>query len=120
MISLNEDLFDDVPDVAADVVLVDSQTEMPEIGPEMGIANILMQLIKDSYTMIDTYNSLYIALSDNQDYEAMDEVEKIVAEETTHIGALQALLQTFSPNMENIDAGEEIVDDSIPEWMEAI
>ena len=116
MMILKEDLFDDilvseVPNPVIDDISISTSLDVPEIGPEMGISTLLMQAIKDTYTMIDSLNSLYIALSDVGASDKMDVMSQIIADETSHIGSLQAMLKDYSPNMENIDSGEELVID---------
>lgn len=90
--------------------------EIPE-GPQgevnTGIALSLSNLIKDEWEAIDGYNSVIITIM--QDDKVPQSLKKnvkavlteIVGEENLHVGQLQELLKSVSPNAELINKGEE-------------
>ena len=123
MYNLNEDLFSiidsDVPSITPQPDL-----ELKEITPlpastteDMGISNLLMQTIKDVYSMIESYNTLYLALSDAGEVDKMDSINEIISTEHSNIGILQTLLSDLSPNAGNAQQGdEELKLDFYGEW----
>lgn len=124
---LNEEIFEiDIPNVVHDDIEISNlETEIPQPGPEIGISNLITQLINSTYSMIEDYNSLSIALSDNQETEKAQIVSSMISNEHVHIGMLQSLLECFSPNADSIETGENIVDSVINEsvnstWVYAV
>lgn len=89
----------------------------PSLGPEAGFATVLIGAINDEWETIDQYNTL-IVNARNEGYDKIAAViEEIATEENIHVGQLQELLKTLSPNAAAIEDGkkevEEIVDDDI-------
>ena len=121
---LSEELFELVDDSvfmpnitpAPDIELTDVEASSIEPGPELGVSNLLMQSIKDIYSMIEGYNSLSIALSDLKKEEMSQTISNIISEEHRHIGMLQELLKKVSPNAENIEV-VDIINESLKENM---
>ena len=110
---LNEDLFDDVvdivvPEVETNVALkkvnVDSK-ETPNPGNDTGVSNLIIHAINGEWDTIAEYNALISNLGNNPDMIPV--IQDIVAEENKHIGQLQQILLQISPNVSNIDSGEE-------------
>lgn len=110
---LNEELFDDVvdiivPEVETNVALkkvnVDSK-ETPNPGNDTGVSNLIIHAINGEWDTIAEYNSLISNLGNNPDMIPV--IQDIVAEENKHIGQLQQILLQISPNVSNIDSGEE-------------
>lgn len=107
--SLNED-FDEVvaievPDVNVEIEAEETKPEGPAPGADTGITDLLLSLINDENSTIQTYNSFKASLEDHADFD--DVINDIVAEEYNHVGMLQTLLRKISPNSVTIDAGEE-------------
>ncbi len=110
---LSEELFELIDDSvfmpnitpAPDIELTDVEAPPVEPGPELGVSNLLMQSIKDIYSMIEGYNSLSIALSDLKEEEMSHTISNIISEEHKHVGMLQELLKKISPNAQEIEAG---------------
>ena len=110
---LNEDLFDDVvdivvPDVETDFAIdtIDSSiTETPDLGNDLGVSNAIIDAINDEWEAISKYNSLLANLTNNP--EMIPIIQDIIAEENTHVGQLQQILLQISPNVQNINIGEE-------------
>lgn len=123
MYKLNEDLFtmvdSDVPEITPQPDL-----EIQEITPQpaetiegMGVSNLIMQTIKDIYTMIEGYNTLYLALSDVGEIDKMGVINSIISNEHSNINALQTLLADISPSADNAQQGdEELKLDFYGEW----
>ena len=123
MYKLNEDLFtmvdSDVPEITPQPDL-----EIQEITPQpaetiegMGVSNLIMQTIKDVYTMIEGYNTLYLALSDVGEIDKMGVVNSIISNEHSNINALQTLLSDISPSADNAQQGDgELKLDFYGEW----
>ena len=93
----------------------------PPIGPEAGLASLIIDAINDEWETVDKYNGLVITAR----YEGFDVIasvlEEINTEESRHIGKLQELLKTVSPNVEAIADGEEEAEDYIDDdisWYE--
>ena len=117
---LNEDIYEDddifeveIPNmynVEIDASEIDS--EIPEAGPEIGISTIIMNSISSTYSMIEDYNSLSIALTDIGNENAALAVADIIAKEHSTIGVLQDILKEISPNADSID---DIVNESLNE-----
>ena len=80
--------------------------DTPEPGPQVGMADLLISAINDEWDTISKYNGT-IAMAIAEGFEDMVPViQDIVNEENTHVGQLQKLLQTISPNTEEISKGE--------------
>lgn len=83
----------------------------PQIGSDSGVADLLITAINDEWEAIRQYNSLMSTLQyevkNNPEYEAFFTViTDILAEENKHVGQLQEVLKTISPNVESIEHGE--------------
>lgn len=110
---LNEELFNDivdiiVPEVQTDIVLdrVDTEARMtPNLGNDTGVSNLIIEAINSEWETIAEYNSLIANLGNNVDMIPV--IQDIVAEENKHIGQLQQILLQISPNVQNIDLGEQ-------------
>lgn len=111
---LNEDIFDSfiVPDVETEFVIEDETLDPPEVGENTGISLLIIDAINDEWQTISKYNAMLASL---QDEYMCNVIKDIVAEENTHVGQLEKLLQTISPNVENIEKGELEADKQIEE-----
>lgn len=110
-ITLNEDLFDEVEETLSG----------PQSGEASGVADELMNLIKDELEAIQRYNGFIATISELDGFEHMKEtIEHINTEENKHIGELQTLLKTISPNAEMIDSGQEEASNEIGDNMKVI
>lgn len=115
--NLNESLKEDfdevvaieVPDVNVEIEAEETKPEGPAPGADTGITDLLLSLINDENSTIQTYNSFKASLEDHADFD--DVINDIVAEEYNHVGMLQTLLRKISPNSVTIDAGEEEAED---------
>ena len=91
--------------------------EMPTTDCKMVVANILNPLIKDELEAIDGYNSAVATFRGMLEDETTDKsidykgiiavISEITNEENLHIGQLEKLLETVSPNAKSIDDGKE-------------
>ena len=86
--------------------------EGPQPGPNTGIADLLIAAINDEWEAIRFYNSLVASLSyestNNPQFAQMIEViNDINAEENKHVGQLQEILKSISPNANMIKTGEQ-------------
>ena len=80
----------------------------PEPGPDMGVANLLINLINDEWEAIQGYNDFIATISAEGGYEDMlGAIQDIVSEENVHVGQLQKLLQQISPDALKIAQGEQ-------------
>lgn len=107
---LSEDWFDDVAEVEVLDNIEEPEEEFskqgPDVGPDTGIAALLIDAINDEWATIDKYNSIITMMSEENKVDMMPVIQDITAEENTHVGQLQTLLQSISPNVENIVDGE--------------
>lgn len=106
---LNEDLFDaPVGDLEIEIPdTLDNETPPgPAAGAPTGIADELIKNINDEWTTISNYNKL-IANMEAYGFDYMiPTIQDILNEEHLHIGQLQELLKTISPNTDSIEKGE--------------
>jgi rubrerythrin len=85
----------------------------PPMGPEAGLSSMLIEAINGEWETIDKYNSMAITAR-NEGFEDIAKVlEEINTEENKHVGQLQELLKSISPNAEAISDGEEEAEDYI-------
>lgn len=99
--SLNEDLFDDVQSSG-------EPKGMPQDGQDITISNMLIDNINGEWDTIRQYNDLISALQQaGKDEQMCDVIRDIVNEENTHIGQLQQMLETLSPNTASIADGQK-------------
>lgn len=113
---LDESLFDDFADEETVVdspkgetvltVNVADEEQTPNVGADTGIAALLIKAINDEWTTIDEYNSIIATMSEEGKGEMVPVIQDIVAEENVHVGQLQTLLQTISPNVAKVAEGE--------------
>ena len=106
---LNEDLFDDVvtieiPDAEIEVPVVeDKPLEGPVVGEDNGLADLLLNGIKDEVEAIQGYNVIIANLGQHEEMRQV--ILDIISEENKHVGQLQKLLSLISPNAEEIQNG---------------
>lgn len=123
MLTLNEDLFDDVVEIEIPDVEIQPPLESPDIelaGPDpgqaTGEASLILNAISDCAKTIDNYNMMKANLSSS---EAGNIIDEIASEETVILGKLQALLKQVSPNAEcipdAIEGAEEVLGESLKE-----
>lgn len=89
-------------------IIKESHTEPisgPSIGPECGLASMLIEAINSEWETVDKYN----VLAANARAEGFNEVASIIdeinTEENKHIGQIQELLKMISPNANAIEDG---------------
>lgn len=103
---LNEEFFDNIPDVLIDPLREDEiELSGPSTDEEFGSTMLIVDSIKSTWDMIDKYNST-LASIENEDIKKV--IKDILDIELTNIGKLEEVLKIVSPNAENIDLPEEI------------
>lgn len=113
---LSESLFDDFADEETIVNSPEGETildtkvadveETPAPGPDTGVAAMLIKAINGEWDTIDEYNSIITMLAETGRGDMVPVIQDITAEENVHIGQLQTLLQTISPNVAKVAEGE--------------
>lgn len=80
--------------------------EGPAEGAEFALADLINTAMQSELTTVNEYNTLAL----NARAEGFDDIASVIdeinTEENKHIGQLQELLKTISPNARAIDAGE--------------
>jgi len=118
MYILNEDLFDDlanitqqtqvepaIPAVETEVVTdAEIAPEGPQEGADVGIANIIHDLIIDENEAIQGYNNAIANLESRPELKPI--LQDIANEEMNHIGMLEVALELLSPNAADIEEGK--------------
>lgn len=98
--SLEEDLFDDIPDVVIDTIEED-EIELP--GPttqeEFGAASLISEAIQNIWSVIDNYNSMLVSI-DNEEIKSI--VKDLVDDEMKNIARLEEAMTLVSPNAEHL------------------
>lgn len=98
---LKKGLTEDATDIETETL------EGPKQGPEFGLAALLNDAIKDEWDAIDTYNSLAVSARDEGFENIAEVIDEINTEENKHVGQLQEILKTISPNTDAIKVGEQ-------------
>lgn len=80
--------------------------DAPQGIEDNGIAGIINKLIIDEWEAIDGYNSAIMALNDLGRYDEAKVLSDIANEENIHVGQLQKIMETVSPNAASIKDGE--------------
>lgn len=101
--------------------LVESDTNAlqgPNMGPEAGLADLIIDAINGEWETIKEYNTLAIMARENGYNDIAEVIDDINTEENIHVGQLQEILKRLSPNAEAIadgekEAAEDFVDDDI-------
>ena len=87
----------------------------PVVGPEAGLAALLIESINGEWETVNLYNSIAMNAREAGYENIASVLDEINTEENKHIGQLQELLKTISPNAAAIEDGEqeakEIIDD---------
>ena len=96
---------------------IENVPDMPQTDCKMIIANLLNPLIKDELEAIDGYNSAVATIRSMMEDETTDKsvdyegiiavISEITNEENLHIGQLEKLLETVSPNAKSINDGKD-------------
>lgn len=114
-IKLDEDFFDDIHVIAIEPGIgdplkipgVDVDNEPlpgPETGADSGLSELLIDLINDEWEAIQGYNTFKANVGEHTEFIPL--IDDIAAEENNHVGMLQKMLATLSPNVNNIAEGE--------------
>ena len=93
-------LDEDLTDVAT------ATLEGPEDGPQFGLTSLLNIAIQKELETVDEYNTLALNAKSEGYEDIANVINEINTEENKHIGQLQELLKTVSPNAEAIDVGK--------------
>lgn len=80
---------------------------------DFGFNASIMDAINDEYETINKYNALLIALKQENREDVAKVIEDIIEEEYTHIGQLQAILETYSEASEAIEDGIEEAEEQL-------
>ena len=123
---INTDIDDDYfgmeyPESMFEQETAPQATEGPELGPNVGIADVIMSSINDEFNTIRNYNSLIATMQneDIEDYSAFIKViQDINVEENKHVGQLQEILKQISPNATQIEAGKDEAQEQMAEPVE--
>ena len=87
----------------------------PVMGPEAGLATMLIDSINGEWDTVNLYNSIAITAREAGFEDIAAVLDEINTEENKHIGQLQEILKTISPNASAIKDGEdeakEFIDD---------
>lgn len=94
-------LQEDLNDVDTDVLTG------PNEGPESGLASLLNTAVQDEFKTIQMYNDIAVNARAEGYEDIATVIDEINTEENKHVGQLQELLKTVSPNAQAIDAGTE-------------
>ena len=96
---------------------IENVPEMPTNDCKMVVANLINPLIKDELDAIDGYNSAVATFRSMMEDETTDKsidyegiiavISEITNEENLHIGQLEKLLETVSPNAKSINDGKD-------------
>lgn len=119
---LNEDLFD----IPAEVVISDDisltsqsiEPHAPNSVEDNGLSNLIITEINGEWDTIKNYNQLLISLKQFGHEEFNYVIQDIIREENKHIGQLQTILETISPNVSEIDSGEIEAEEQLPDTTE--
>lgn len=95
-----ESLKEDVTDVVTDTL------SGPTEGPESGLSALLNEAVQDEFKTIQMYNDIAVSARAEGFEDIATVVDEINTEENKHVGQLQELLKTVSPNAKAIDTGE--------------
>ena len=95
-----ESLQEDVTDVVTDTL------SGPTEGPESGLSALLNEAVQDEFKTIQMYNDIAVSARAEGFEDIATVVDEINTEENKHVGQLQELLKTVSPNAKAIDTGE--------------
>lgn len=92
------------------------EEEPTEAQENLGITNMLSNLIKDEWEAIDGYNSTIATLRDLGGNEELIKVlEDIAAEEMVHVGELEKAMETVSPSAKQIEDGKDEAEETMGE-----
>lgn len=75
----------------------------PQEGPEAGMATLLNTAIQDEFSTIQLYNDIAVTARAEGFEDIANVIDAINTDENTHVGQLQDLLKTISPNAAAID-----------------
>ena len=79
----------------------------PKEGQAFGLSSMIIEAINDEWKTIDMYNSMMITAQEEGYPDFVKVIEDIASEENRHVGQLQEILKTISPNAKVIADGEQ-------------
>lgn len=113
--TIKEDFVEPVVAVETTIVTPDSdikKEESPKVE-DNGMANSLIEAINDEWKTIQMYNDLIVNATSFGYPDMIETLQDIVNEENVHVGQLQGLLETISPNTSSINDGKEEAQEQI-------
>ena len=78
-----------------------------------GIANMLITAINDEWETVKMYNDLIVNMETFGYTDMTEVIRDIINEENKHIGQLSKALETISPNVANIEKGEQEAEEQL-------
>ena len=120
MFTLNEDLFDELPDaVPEEPIEISTEPESleePTVQEQNNaVATMLIDAINGEWETIDLYNNIIINLDGTRDADIIAVIQDIVDEENIHVGQLQRALAMVSPQTDKIADGEKEAEKQLAE-----
>lgn len=114
MFILNEDLFDDLPDVIPEEpIVVGTQSEPTKQEQNNAVSAMLIDAINGEWDTIDLYNNIIVNLDGTCDADIIAVIQDIVDEENIHVGQLQRALAMVSPQTNKIADGEQEAEEQL-------
>lgn len=80
---------------------------------EVQASNLISALIKTEWDSVDLYNSILLTATNDGLSDVVAVLNDIVSNHYVHIGQLEGLLGLVNDNVDNIEDGQEMVDDLI-------
>ena len=92
---------------------VEDTTDESVKAQDNGIANMLITAINDEWNTVKMYNDLIVNMETFGYPEMTEVIRDIINEENKHIGQLSKVLETISPNVANIEKGEQEAEEQL-------
>ena len=110
----HSNLEEDLTDVAT------ATLNGPTEGPQFGLTELINTAMQNELETVNEYNTLALNARSEGFEDIANVIDEINTEENKHIGQLQELLKTISPNAEAIEVGKAEGEQQIDENIETV
>lgn len=110
----HSNLEEDLTDVAT------ATLNGPTEGPQFGLTELINTAMQNELETVNEYNTLALNARSEGFEDIANVIDEINTEENKHIGQLQELLKTISPNAEAIEVGKVEGEQQIDENIETV
>ena len=100
-------LFEDFEN---EVATLKDEIKTSEEENNFAVSNLISNLIKAEWDVVDLYNAMLITLQDKNAKDVEEIIENNISNHYIHIGQLEKALQSYNSFASEIEDGQELID----------